>query len=86
MSYYGSKVYLDSIILIKTASYIEKLGKIRKNSLADFININTSGKIAMKLDENDKIIAISSLSCKEWHSLQRTPGRFVQFYHLGVVL
>jgi len=38
-------------------------GKIRKNSLADFININASGKIAMKLDENDKIIGVEK--CKE---------------------
>ena len=38
-------------------------GKIRKNSLADFININASGKIAMKLDENDKIIGVEK--CRE---------------------
>ena len=38
-------------------------GKIRKNSLADFININASGKIAMKLDENDRIIGVEK--CKE---------------------
>ena len=38
-------------------------GKIRKNSLADFININLSGKIAMKLDENDKIIGVEK--CNE---------------------
>ena len=29
---------------------------IRKNTLEDFININNSGKIAMKLDQDDKII------------------------------
>tara|TARA_Y100001936_G_scaffold204363_1_gene207766 strand:- start:439 stop:2895 length:2457 start_codon:yes stop_codon:yes gene_type:complete len=33
-------------------------GKIRKNSLEDFININASGKIAMKLDGDDKIIGV----------------------------
>ena len=38
-------------------------GKIRKNSLVDFLNINASGKIAMKLDENDKIIGVEK--CKE---------------------
>ena len=38
-------------------------GKIRKNSLADFLNINASGKIAMKLDENDKIIGVEK--CRE---------------------
>ena len=38
-------------------------GKIRKNSLEDFTNINSSGKIAMKLDENDKIIGVEM--CRE---------------------
>ena len=33
-------------------------GKIRKNNLEDFSSINTSGKIAMKLDTNDKIIGV----------------------------
>ncbi len=38
-------------------------GNIRKNSLEDFININNSGKIAMKLDQNDKIIGVKI--CKD---------------------
>jgi len=38
-------------------------GKIRKNSLEDFININASGKIAMKLDPDDKIIGVKI--CKD---------------------
>ena len=38
-------------------------GKVRKNSLIDFLNVNASGKIAMKLDENDKIIGVEK--CKE---------------------
>ncbi len=38
-------------------------GKIRKNSLEDFLNINTAGKIAMKLDNDDKIIGVKI--CKE---------------------
>ncbi len=33
-------------------------GKVRKNSLEDFESINTSGKIAMKLDNNDKIVGV----------------------------
>ena len=33
-------------------------GKIRKNSLEDFVNIQSTGKIAMKLDEDDKIIGV----------------------------
>ena len=38
-------------------------GKIRKNSLEDFTNINASGKIAMKLDPDDKIIGVKI--CRE---------------------
>jgi DNA gyrase subunit A len=38
-------------------------GKIRKNSLDDFSSINSAGKIAMKLDANDKIIGV--IICKE---------------------
>ena len=38
-------------------------GKIRKNSLDDFSSINAAGKIAMKLDTNDKIIGV--IICKE---------------------
>tara|TARA_B100001564_G_C20473231_1_gene593599 strand:+ start:21 stop:719 length:699 start_codon:yes stop_codon:yes gene_type:complete len=38
-------------------------GNIRKNTLEDFVNINNSGKIAMKLDQDDKIIGVKI--CKE---------------------
>ncbi len=43
--------------------FVTSKGNIRKNSLEDFININSSGKIAMKLSENDKIIGVKI--CKE---------------------
>jgi DNA gyrase subunit A len=38
-------------------------GNVRKNTLEDFVNINNSGKIAMKLDSDDKIIGVKI--CKE---------------------
>ena len=38
-------------------------GKVRKNSLDDFSSINSAGKIAMKLDPNDKIVGVKI--CKE---------------------
>ncbi len=38
-------------------------GNVRKNTLEDFVNINNSGKIAMKLDNDDKIIGVKI--CKE---------------------
>ena len=48
----------DYQIIFATAN-----GKVRKNSLEDFSSINTSGKIAMKLDNNDKIVGVKI--CKE---------------------
>ena len=38
-------------------------GKIRKNNLEDFLSISASGKIAMKLDSDDKIIGVKI--CKD---------------------
>ena len=38
-------------------------GKVRKNSLEDFSSINASGKIAMKLDNNDQIVGVKI--CKD---------------------
>ena len=38
-------------------------GNIRKNTLEDFVNINNSGKIAMKLHQDDRIIGVKI--CRE---------------------
>ena len=43
--------------------FVTSKGNVRKNSLEDFININTSGKIAMKLSNDDKIIGVKI--CRE---------------------
>jgi DNA gyrase subunit A len=43
--------------------FVTANGNVRKNTLEDFININASGKIAMKLGENDKIVGVRI--CKE---------------------
>ena len=43
--------------------FVTEKGKIRKNSLDDFSNIQSTGKIAMKLDEDDKIIGVKI--CRE---------------------
>ena len=48
----------DYKIIFATAN-----GKVRKNILEDFSSINTSGKIAMKLDNNDKIVGVKI--CKD---------------------
>lgn len=33
-------------------------GNVRRNNLADFVNVHANGKIAMKLDEGDKLINV----------------------------
>jgi len=38
--------------------FITKEGKIRKNNLEDFQNIQANGKIAMKLDTDDEIVSV----------------------------
>jgi DNA gyrase subunit A len=43
--------------------FVTSKGNVRKNTLEDFVNINNSGKIAMKLDQDDKIIGVKI--CKE---------------------
>ena len=43
--------------------FVTANGNVRKNSLEDFANINANGKIAMKLEENDKIVGVKI--CKE---------------------
>ena len=41
--------------------FVTSKGKIRKNGLEDFLNIQSTGKIAMKLDPDDKIIGVKIL-------------------------
>ena len=54
-------------------------GKVRKNSLEDFSSINAGGKIAMKLDSNDKIVGVEI--CKEDQDiiLSTKKGKCIRF-------
>jgi len=54
-------------------------GKVRKNSLEDFINIQATGKIAMKLDTDDKIIGVKI--CREDQDLMLSTelGKCIRF-------
>ncbi len=54
-------------------------GKIRKNSLEDFININSSGKIAMKLDDNDRIIGVEKCNEDQDIMLGSRFGKCIRF-------
>ena len=54
-------------------------GKIRKNSLDDFSSINTSGKIAMKLDANDKIVGVKICKDDQDIILSTKLGKCIRF-------
>jgi DNA gyrase subunit A len=54
-------------------------GKIRKNKLEDFSSINTSGKIAMKLDSNDKIVGVKICKDDEDIILSTKNGKCIRF-------
>jgi len=54
-------------------------GKIRKNNLEDFFSINTSGKIAMKLDSNDKIVGVKICKDDEDIILSTKNGKCIRF-------
>ncbi len=54
-------------------------GKIRKNSIEDFSSINTAGKIAMKLDTNDKIIGVKICKDDQDILLSSKLGKCIRF-------
>ena len=54
-------------------------GKIRKNSLEDFSSINASGKIAMKLDNNDKIVGVEICKDDQDIILSTKLGKCIRF-------
>ena len=59
--------------------FVTAKGKVRKNSLADFININASGKIAMKLDDNDKIVGVEKCNENQDIMLGTKFGKNIRF-------
>ena len=54
-------------------------GKIRKNSLDDFSSINAAGKIAMKLDSNDKIVGVEICKDEQDIMLSTKSGKCIRF-------
>ena len=54
-------------------------GKIRKNNLEDFSSINASGKIAMKLDNDDKIVGVKICKDDQDIILNTKLGKCIRF-------
>ncbi len=67
-------VWKNLMVIFATAK-----GNVRKNTLEDFININNSGKIAMKLDEDDKIIGVKICKDDQDILLSTKDGKCIRF-------
>ena len=54
-------------------------GRVRRNRLSDFVNVMANGKIAMKLDEGDRLVGVST--CTEDHDvlLAAYSGKCIRF-------
>jgi DNA gyrase subunit A len=62
-----------------TVVFATSKGNVRKNTLEDFANINNSGKIAMKLDEDDKIIGVKIAREDQDIMLSTSLGKCIRF-------
>jgi DNA gyrase subunit A len=54
-------------------------GTIRRNSFNDFANINAGGKIAIRLDENDKLIGVQICNEDDHIMLSTKSGKAIRF-------
>jgi DNA gyrase subunit A len=59
--------------------FATRTGNVRRNSLADFENINRTGKIAMKLDEGDRIVRVAVCAAEDDVLLTTAQGRCIRF-------
>jgi DNA gyrase subunit A len=59
--------------------FATRSGNVRRNSLADFENINRNGKIAMKLDEGDQIVDVALCVPSDDVLLTTAAGQCIRF-------
>ena len=59
--------------------FATRSGNVRRNSLADFVEINKNGKIAMKLDEGDEIVGVETCSADNDVLLTTALGQAIRF-------
>lgn len=60
-------------------AFATKSGNIRRNSLMDFVNVQSNGKIAMKLDEGDKLINVALCDESNDIMLAAKSGKCIRF-------
>lgn len=59
--------------------FATKRGTVRRNSLADFVQVNRNGKIAMKLDDGDGIVGVETCSPQDNVLLTTKMGQAMRF-------
>jgi DNA gyrase subunit A len=59
--------------------FATQTGDIRRNELADFENINRSGKIAMKLEDGDALVGVETCSDDQDVLLTTAQGQCIRF-------
>ncbi len=64
----------DLSIMFATAQ-----GNVRRNSLMDFVNVQSNGKIAMKLDEGDKLVNVALCTEDNDVMLAARSGKCIRF-------
>jgi len=60
-------------------AFATRSGRVRRNALADFENINRNGKIAMKLDEGDSIVSVGICTPEDDVLLTTAKGQCIRF-------
>ncbi len=61
-------------VMFATAS-----GNVRRNKLSDFVQVNRNGKIAMKLEEGDRIVSVEICTEKDDVLLTTRKGQCIRF-------
>jgi DNA gyrase subunit A len=66
--------WADLYVMFATAS-----GNVRRNSLSDFTNVKANGKIAMKLDDGDKLVRVRTCTEDDDVLLLASGGKVIRF-------
>jgi DNA gyrase subunit A len=59
--------------------FVTSFGHVRRNRLDDFLNIRSNGKIAMKLEEGEELIAVKTCTAADDVLLSTQKGKCIRF-------
>ena len=66
--------WADLNIMLATSS-----GNVRRNSLGDFVNVKANGKIAMKLEDTDRLVGVKTCAEDQDVLLSTRQGKCIRF-------